>query len=596
MKRGRFMRDKKYTLASAVQFCVRYALKAVSIKLLIETLSGILMPLMVLVVAAFINNAVAYVNGEEAFTPLIISLALMAAYYAYIQINPIIIRLADKSLSNALDENIRPQLIHKQSRTAFAFLENPETLDLISRVCGKAEGQIMAILNSSISLIRLAIQVCGTLLLLALHVWWMIPLFLLSAIPIVLVARKGGKAIYAMDIVTTKLTRRHYYLSSVLVGRETAAERTLFGYTDNINKKFSEAHLKRSNMVTKEIAIEEITINACGLILNSLVLVAIFALLIPVSENSISHGLFVSLVGALIGLARIITGMVSKLVSDAAGYIEYMRDFTRFFALPKTDAVGHGKEKAILFNCLEIRNLRFRYTPDSHYVLNGVNLTIESGKSYSMIGHNGAGKSTLTKILLGLYRDFEGEIFINGVDIASYSTDDLRRIFSIVYQDFAKYFIPFRSNITLGHEEGDIASVLRLAELDDVAAKLPDKENTPLGKIYDDGMDVSGGEWQKIAIARALYANTPFMILDEPTASLSPMMESKLYKRFAEITKEKTSLLISHRLGSTKLSNVLFVLDHGIIAETGTHDELMAANGIYSEMFKSQRSWYDECN
>ena len=590
------MRDKKYTLASAVQFCVRYALKAVSIKLLIETLSGILMPLMVLVVAAFINNAVAYVNGEEAFTPLIISLALMAAYYAYIQINPIIIRLADKSLSNALDENIRPQLIHKQSRTAFAFLENPETLDLISRVCGKAEGQIMAILNSSISLIRLAIQVCGTLLLLALHVWWMIPLFLLSAIPIVLVARKGGKAIYAMDIVTTKLTRRHYYLSSVLVGRETAAERTLFGYTDNINKKFSEAHLKRSNMVTKEIAIEEITINACGLILNSLVLVAIFALLIPVSENSISHGLFVSLVGALIGLARIITGMVSKLVSDAAGYIEYMRDFTRFFALPKTDAVGHGKEKAILFNCLEIRNLRFRYTPDSHYVLNGVNLTIESGKSYSMIGHNGAGKSTLTKILLGLYRDFEGEIFINGVDIASYSTDDLRRIFSIVYQDFAKYFIPFRSNITLGHEEGDIASVLRLAELDDVAAKLPDKENTPLGKIYDDGMDVSGGEWQKIAIARALYANTPFMILDEPTASLSPMMESKLYKRFAEITKEKTSLLISHRLGSTKLSNVLFVLDHGIIAETGTHDELMAANGIYSEMFKSQRSWYDECN
>jgi len=135
---------------------------------------------------------------------------------------------------------------------------------------------------------------------------------------------------------------------------------------------------------------------------------------------------------------------------------------------------------------------------------------------------------------------------------------------------------------------------LRLAELNDVVAKLPNKANTPLGKMYENGMDVSGGEWQKIAIARALYANTPCMILDEPTASLSPMTESKLYKRFAEITKDKTSLLISHRLGSTKLSDVLFVLENGVIAETGTHDELMAVNGIYSEMFKSQRSWYDE--
>ena len=166
--------------------------------------------------------------------------------------------------------------------------------------------------------------------------------------------------------------------------------------------------------------------------------------------------------------------------------------------------------------------------------------------------------------------------------------------FSIVYQDYAKYYIPLCDNITFGNGHGDLESSLRLADLEAVVAKLPQKEKTPLGKIYESGADISGGEWQKIAIARALYANTPFMILDEPTASLSPMMESKLYKRFAEITKDKTSLLISHRLGSTKLSDVLFVLDDGVIAEAGTHKELMAAKGAYAEMFKSQRSWYDE--
>lgn len=591
------MQHKKYTVISAVHFCFRYAPRAASIKLLIEIINGVLMPLMVLVVASFINNAVSFVNSDGKLAPVIVMLILMAAYYAYSQVNQIIIRLANKTLENGLRENLRPQLIQKQARISFTLLENPETSDLISHVCTNAEDRMMAILDSGIGIIRLGIQVFGTLYLLAIYVWWMLPLFIVSTFLIALIAHKGGKAIYASDVATTKLTRRHYYLSSILIGRETAAERTLFGYADNINKKFSAAHLKRSNMVTKEIAIEEVTVNACGLILNVLVLIAVLVLLRPVGEKTMSHGLYVSLIGALIGLVKIITGTVSRLVCDTTGFIEYMRDYSQFWALPESDVNnnGCGNGRGISFTSLEIRNLRFRYTSESHYVLNGINLIIEKGKSYSLIGKNGAGKSTLTKILLGLYRDFEGKILINGVDISKYNTDELCQLFSIVYQDFAKYYIPLSDNITLGKERSNFRSSLWMAELEDVVAKLPKNENTPLGKIYDDGMDISGGEWQKVAIARALYADTPFMILDEPTASLSPMMENKLYQRFTEITKEKTSLLISHRLGSTKLSDILFVLDNGVIAETGTHDELMAANGIYADMFKSQRSWYDEC-
>ena len=628
------MKNKKYTIVSAISICFRYAPRAAFIKLMIEVVNGGLMPLMILVVASFINNAVAYVNsvaltgvetlygaapapafitvhGDGNSAALIIALGLMALYYAYSQASQIIIRLADKNLENALRENLRPQLIQKQARTSFPLLEDPETLDLITRVCGNAEGQIMAVFNSGIRIIRLGIQAFGILFLLVIHIWWIAPMFILSTISIVFIAHRGGQKIYEMFSISTKLTRKHYYLSSVLVGRETASERTLFGFADHINNKFSAAHLGRSNLVTKAIAVEETSIHACGFILNLLVLVAVFALLSPVGDGTMSQGLYISLVGALIVLVRMITGVLSRLVRDATEYMEYMRDFTRFFALPERDTngnVGYSGE-VTLFKSLEIRNLRFRYTPESPYVLNGVNFTIEKGKAYSLIGKNGAGKSTLTKILLGLYRDFEGEILINGVDISNYSTVELCRIFSIVYQDFAKYYIPLGDNITLGKEQGKydalhshnasthnkgLESALNLAELENVVAKLPEKENTPLGKIYDNGVDISGGEWQKVAIARALYANTPFMILDEPTASLSPMAESKLYKRFAEITKEKTSLLISHRLGSTKLSDVLFVLDNGVVAETGSHDQLMAAKGIYADMFKSQRSWYDE--
>ena len=589
------MRNKKYNIASAVGICFRHAPKAASIKLFIEIINGVLMPLMVLVVASFINSAVDYVQSDGDIAPLVIMLALMAAYYAYSQASQIFARLADKSLVNALRENQRPQMIQKQAQTSFALLENPETLDLIARVCGNAEGQMMAIYNSGIKVARLIIQTFGIILLLITHVWWIIPLLILSIIPIILISKRGGRKIYEMFKVSTVLTRKHYYLSSILVGREAAAERTLFGYADDINQKFSDTHLKRSNLVTKALAIEESVINICGLILNALVIAAVFAMLRPVYDGTMSHGLYVSLVGALIGLARLITGALSKLVRDAVEYVEYMQEFTQFFNLPEGDInTNANKKHSSSFSSLEIRNLRFRYTLESPYVLDGVSLIIEKGKSYSLIGQNGAGKSTLTKILLGLYRDFEGEILINGVDITNYTTDELRCLFSIVYQDFAKYYIPLVDNITLGSNHGNLISSLHLAELDDVVAKLPEKENTPLGKIFDSGADISGGEWQKVAIARALYADTPFMILDEPTASLSPMMESKLYKRFAEITKNKTSLLISHRLGATKLSDVLFVLDGGVIAETGTHDELMAAGNIYAGMFTSQRSWYDE--
>ena len=554
------------------------------------------MPLMVLVVASFINHALAFASGDGQLAPLITAIIWMAAYYAYSQASQIVVRMGNKTLENSLREKLRPRLVEKHARVSYPFLEEPETLDLIARVCDGAERNMTAVLDTGIGIVRLSVEVIGTLALLAAHVWWMIPLFVLAAVPIARIARRGGKAIYASNAVTTKLTRRHYYLSSVLVDRETAAERTLFGYGGHINKKFSAAHLKRSNMVTKEIALEEITVNACGLILDALVIAAIFALLRPVGDTTMSHGLYVSLIGALIGLTRMITGSVSRLVSDAAGFNAYMRDYTRFFSLPESEAGGDTAVDAdnTQFAGLEIRNLRFRYVQDGPYVLNGVNLTIESGKSYSLIGRNGAGKSTLTKILLGMYRDFEGEIRINGLDIARYSTHDLSRIFSIVYQDFAKYYIPLADNITLGGERGDLDASLRLAELEDVVAQLPQKEKTPLGKVYEGGADVSGGEWQRIAIARALYANAPFIVLDEPTASLSPMSESRLYRRFSDIARDKTSLLISHRLGSTKLSDVLFVLENGVIAETGTHETLTAANGIYAEMYASQRSWYDE--
>ncbi|MCL2158844.1 MAG: ABC transporter ATP-binding protein/permease, partial [Oscillospiraceae bacterium] len=403
---------------------------------------------------------------------------------------------------------------------------------------------------------------------------------------------KGGKATYKSYRAVNALTREMNYLSEILTSRETAAERTLFGYTKKINDKFKATHLKRSNQNTKTIAVEMTRSKSCGIALFAFVLLAMFFMLDQLEDKTISTGMYIAIIGAMINVVRIFSSSLSNWLYDLSQNIEYFKDFNKFFALPGDENVLKYDKKEIKFEEMTIKNLWFRYKDTDEYVLKGINLHIKKGKSYSLIGKNGAGKTTLTKIITGLYRNFEGEIAINGRDIKEYGTGELRNMFSVVYQDYAKYYISLKDNVAFGADVDDFETLAKTVELDALIASLPKGKDTPLGKIFEGGTDVSGGEWQKIAIMRTMHRNCPFMILDEPTASLDPMMETKIYGEFAKLSVGHTSLLISHRLGSTKISETLLVLDEGKIAECGSHFELMQKKGLYAQMFDTQRSWY----
>ena len=207
---------------------------------------------------------------------------------------------------------------------------------------------------------------------------------------------------------------------------------------------------------------------------------------------------------------------------------------------------------------------------------------------------NGAGKTTMTKLMTGLYRDFKGEILLNGRDIRTYDAKALKSLCSAVFQDFARYQVPARDSIAVGlpAREARVEDAVRTVGLRDAIAALPKGLDTPLGKIYEGGQDLSGGEWQRVAIARALVSGAPVRILDEPTAALDPMSESRFYEQFAGMSRGVTTLFISHRLGSTRLADRIFVIDGGRIAEEGTQAELLAAGGLFADMFEAQRSWY----
>lgn len=224
---------------------------------------------------------------------------------------------------------------------------------------------------------------------------------------------------------------------------------------------------------------------------------------------------------------------------------------------------------------------------------------IENGKHYAFVGVNGAGKTTIAKLITGLYTNYEGEILVDGRPLRSMSGAEIKGLSSVVYQDFARYYIPMYDNIALGclnqeHDRTDIENAAEAAGLSHTISRLPDGLDTPLGKIQEKGVDISGGEWQRIAIARGLYRVHDIIVLDEPTAAIDPLEESRIYRKFVEISRGKTAIIVTHRLGSTKIADRVIVMEKGRVIATGTHDELMRNCELYRTMYDSQAEWYTE--
>ena len=247
---------------------------------------------------------------------------------------------------------------------------------------------------------------------------------------------------------------------------------------------------------------------------------------------------------------------------------------------------------------LELRNVSFRYYGKDSDTLSNINLLIKPGEKLAIVGLNGAGKTTLVKLVCGLYDPTEGEILLNGENIKKYNRRDYYQHFSAVFQDFSLISTSVLENITQSVKDGDLDKAKAAATKAGISQKIESLSkgyNTPLGKeVYEDGINFSGGEQQRLMLARALYKNAPIIILDEPTAAMDPIAESDMYNKYHELTGGRTSLYISHRLASTRFCDRVIYIENGIIAEEGTHEALIQTNGRYAELFEIQSHYYKE--
>lgn len=275
---------------------------------------------------------------------------------------------------------------------------------------------------------------------------------------------------------------------------------------------------------------------------------------------------------------------------------EYLKTYEEFIKRPNMHYDGTLPIEKRDDNRYELcfKNVSFRYPGTDTYILKNINLKFDIGQKVALVGRNGAGKTTLIKLLLRLYEPTEGEIQLNGIDIGKYDYEEYLQIFSVVFQDFQLFDFPLDENIASGEETDRerIARVISKVGLSELVNGLPKKERTLLYHENGEGTTLSGGEAQKVAIARAIYKDAPFVILDEPTAALDPIAEAEIYENFDTLVGEKTAIYISHRMSSCKFCDRIIVLDSERIAEEGDHESLIRKNGIYAKLYETQAEYY----
>lgn len=591
------MKQPKIISLFYIRFCFRKA------PVLSGLLAGVrliqaLVPTAQMVILAWFLDAV---QASFAMHTVTFQTLLSAALLAGLQFGDYLLGAAASFL--AMKHRIRAgtafdfSVISKRSRLEYPLIEDPQVCDLAQRVwenCGdKIHLGFMNLLSVGEYALRI-LGICVTVLFASIPVGLVSLAMFAVMIPI---AIRSGKEDYEAHAKASSELRRAQYFRQILTDQPHAAERKTFDCAEFFSGKW-ERHFEAGRLLAMKAAKKEFVHLKAGSILIVLSLCAIAALLlIPLDGGAMTTGTYISVVAASANLVQMISWYISFLVEDYTVYKLYLQDYFRLMDLPEEPEEDMGcREPAPTVKKIEFRDVSFRYPGTEKPVLDRLTVTLEAGKTYALVGENGSGKSTLVKLLLGLYPQYEGEILLDGRDIRTLSPQEIRGRFSCAYQDFARYEASLRVNLAPGEESlTQSLECVRLLEklgLGDCIASLPDGLDTSLGRLEEGGRDLSGGQWQRIAVARALLRHTPVLIMDEPTASLDPGSEKALFRLLLENGDCPIRILITHRLGCVQNVEEILVLSGGKVAEKGSHRELLEKDGIYAEMYRQQRSWY----
>jgi ATP-binding cassette subfamily B protein len=427
---------------------------------------------------------------------------------------------------------------------------------------------------------------------------WLILLLLFAIIPAFIGEAYFNDKTYALTRRQTPERRELDYIRFLGASDETAKEVKMFDLSGFLIKRFS----KLSNQFYFDNRRLSIRRSAWGTFFAMLgsagYYTAYVFIIIKAVAGTISIGELTFLAGSFRQLRSLLEGILIRFTSVSQGAI-YLSDFFEFFEIkPKINLSSKPKPfpKPILQG-FTFEDVGFKYSNSEKWANRHLNFTLHPGEKIALVGENGAGKTTLVKLLARLYDPTEGRILLDGIDLREYDIDELRIHTGIIFQDYLRYQMSVSQNIAVGNikeidDHSMIENAARQSLADILIQKLPAKYEQMLGRRFNQGIELSGGEWQKIALARAYMRNADLLILDEPTAALDARAEYEVFQRFADLTKGKSAVLISHRFSTVRMANRILVLEKGQLIEIGSHEELLKKEGRYAELFNLQAKGY----
>ena len=494
-----------------------------------------------------------------------------------------------------IGQKFSKEILQKYEKMEFQYFDTPDTYDLCTRVTKTAtdkifEGNIawFELLQNLITAVTLSALVMNI-------AWYTLPCSLLTVLPMILLNHRKAKDMQKAEEERAYYDRKSTYAANLLLHKDSLMETKVFGSRTYIQKIWSDnliQSMKRKREISlhagKQGAVVNMVYTWAGLPVS-------FFVLWQVTKGRISLADYVVLSHALATLGLTVVYGISGSFGKIKQYQLFQKDFESVMNMKECEYTKNTSGE--MFQELRFEHVSFSYPNTEKEILHDISFVICKGEKVAIAGVNGAGKSTIIKLILGLYAPTKGKITINGKEVSSLSPTDRCQLISVVFQDYTKYHMKIRENLAFGNlskmkEDEILMNGIKQSGLKEAIDQLKGGLDHRIGVEYGEGSNLSEGQWQKLNLGRMYASEASPLLLDEPTAAMDAKAESELYHHFVKLSDAKSCILISHRLGSTRICDRILVLADGRITETGSHEELIKAGGIYAEMFRSQSSWY----
>jgi ATP-binding cassette subfamily B protein len=557
-----------------------------------------LLPVAILWVGKLIFDAIIQIttHGEKDYSELWQSVVIEFILVVLSDLVGRAISLTDGILGDQYNINSSIKIIRKTNEIDISLLENSEFYDKLDRARTQTAGRV-DLMSNVLGQAQTTISIFSLVVGLIYFEPYLIILLVLSIFPSFINEVRFSQQQYSLARSWTSERRELDYLRFIGANDKTAKEIKLFGLTSFLVERF-ETLATRYFKLNKSLVVKRSSYGFLFNVLGSISYYAAYVFIIyKVLSGGISLGELTFLSGSFNRLMSSLRDFFSKFtrISESALYLKDYFDFIDISTEYKSKNEVPMPEKIKIG--FEFKNVYFAYPESDNQILNDVSFTIKAGEKIAFVGQNGAGKTTLTKLLLRFYEPTSGEILLDGININQYNKANYQEYFGVLFQDFFRYEFSVKENIAIGKidEINNNERILKAAELslaDEVVAELKYGYEQQLGKRFAKGQELSGGQWQKIALGRAYMKNAEVMILDEPTSALDAKAESEVFERFIGLIKDKTSVIISHRFSTVRQADRIVVLQEGKILESGTHQELMKNNQLYAQLFTLQAEGY----